>query len=113
MTKQEVRTLEGASAPFPKRSVEGYPRSHTPRTLEGCQARFAQIGQRLDVQIAGCNDVCNRNLSPRRMSFTHNGSLGNGRLFHEKLFDLARVNIETTGNDQSALAPAQREIAVR
>src|ERR1700676_5100240 len=68
-----------------------------------------QIGR---IDGAGGNDIGHGDFATDTVGRGGGGRLRDAILLLEKLLDLARIDVESTGNDEIAFAAAQRVVAV-
>ena len=80
--------------------------------LERGQGRAAPALQFVRCHGRTRHDVRHRHLAPQAIRQSHHRRLGDLRLFREELLDLARINIESAGDDHIAAPSHQRVVAV-
>src|SRR5436305_14152019 len=81
-----------------------------PRHLERSQLLAAAAGQLALVEVA--DDEGDRQLAAHRVGHADDRGLADLWLLEQELLDLARIDVVAAGDDQVALSPAQRDVAV-
>ena len=83
-----------------------------PRRLGRSEVGSTPLFEFLWIDSGVRNDESDRYFSTQRVGFAHNSGFGDFRLFHQEFFNLARIDVKAAGDDQIALASAQRDVAV-
>src|SRR5579872_1141103 len=74
--------------------------------------RFERVRITSASQVGAGNDVGYRDFAAYAIGLGCDGRFGHLGLFHEKLFDLARIDVEDTRDNQIATASAQGVVTV-
>lgn len=93
-----------------RRSGNRFDTHEPPRHFERRQLFAADGFERGGVEVA--DDVCHRYFAAHRVGHPADGGFAHTGLFEQELFDLARVDIETAGDDEVTLVAAQCVVAV-
>ena len=70
-----------------------------PRAFEGCEIFPAASFERIQVAVTARNDIGCRNLASHPVGLAYDGRLCDFRLFHQELFNLARIDVEPARYD--------------